>query len=74
MMVSTKVGGRPQAARSPLWRRPKAATIVGYGQAVIVAVAVAAAYTPYTHYTQNVGSETQTALKQQKFTTNKNIA
>ena len=47
-------GARPRSGRPPLWRRPKAASIVGDGEAVAVAVAVAAAYnlsTPYTHYT-----------------------
>jgi hypothetical protein len=48
-------GGRPRRGRPPSWRRPKAASIVGDGEAV--AVAVAAAYTPrtpctyYTPYT-----------------------
>ena len=35
-MESTKVGAPPKAARPPLWRRPKAASIVGDGEAVCV--------------------------------------
>ena len=46
-----KGGGAPKAPH-PLWRRPKAASIVGDGEAVAVAVAAAyTPYTPYTHYT-----------------------
>ena len=52
-------GGPPRSGGPPLWRRPKAASIVGDGEAVAVAVAVAVAaaytpYTPYTHYTSDI--------------------
>ena len=34
---STKGGGRPKATRPPLWRRPKAASIMGDGEAANIA-------------------------------------
>ena len=50
-MESTKVGAPPKAARPPLWRRPKAASIVGDGEAANIAKTYAYTYQmcPYFH-------------------------
>ena len=37
IMDSTTVGRRPKAAGPPLWRRPKAAPIMGDGEAANIA-------------------------------------
>ena len=50
-MESTKVGAPLKAARPPLWRRPKAASIVGDGEAANKAKTYAYTYQmcPYFH-------------------------
>ena len=41
---STTVGGRPKAARPPLWRRPKAASIIVDGEPANIAKTYANRY------------------------------
>ena len=44
IMVSTTVGEWPKAASPPLWRRPKAASIMGDGEAANIAKTYANMY------------------------------